>query len=146
MKKLLFLNLVLGSFFCAHTQQLSANKVPSAVMEGFKKAHPNVSATWEWEDANFEANFREGNKSMSCVLDKQGTIIETETMIGLSELPPKARTYMEKNYKGKKLKEIAKIEKAGGQINYEVVMTGKELLFDAAGNFKQVEKEKKEKD
>ena len=146
MKRFLLLNLALGCLLSAYTQQISVNKVPSVVMEGFKKVHPRVSATWEWEDANYEANFREGNKSMSCVLDKQGTIIETETMIGLSELPPKARMYLAKNYKGKKVKEVSKIEKAGGQINYEVVMTGKELLFDAAGNFMRVEKEKKEKD
>jgi hypothetical protein len=146
MKKVIFLNLALGCLLGAYAQPINSGKVPSIVMQGFKKVHPNVSATWEWEDANYEANFREGNKSMSCVLDKQGTIIETETMIGLSELPPKARTYVEKNYKGKKVKEVSKIEKAGGQINYEVVMMGRELLFDAAGNFIQVEKEKREKD
>ena len=148
MKKLLFLFAVSIVSVTCFSQKLSAAKVPQAVKDGLKKAHPAAAATWEMEDANYEANFKESGKTMSCVIDKRGTILETETETSLSGLPQTARTYIDAHYKGKRTKEIAKIEKAGGQSSYEVVFSnGKEVLFDANGNFKEVEKkEKREKD
>lgn len=136
------------SFFSVQSfsQKLSSTKVPKAVKEGFKKAHPNSTATWEWEDANYEANFKENGKTMSAVIDKHGTILETETVVTLQELPQTAKVYVEKHYKGKKLKEIAKIDKAGGEVNYEVNVNGKDVLFDASGNPMEKPKKKKEKD
>jgi hypothetical protein len=128
------------------SQNLNPAHVPAAVKEGLRKAHPNVSVSWEMEEHNYEANFNQNGKQLSCVLDTHGVILETETMISLPELPRQAREYLDQHYKNKKLKEISKIEKAGGQRNYEVVIAGKELLFDSSGNFKEVEEEKNEKD
>ena len=137
------------AFACSVTgfsQNLKAANVPPAVKEGLKKTHTNVSVSWEMEESNYEANFKQNGKQLSCILDSHGQILETETIISLSELPEKARKYLDQHYKGKKWNEIAKIEKAGGETNYEVVMAGKEVLFDGSGNFKEEEKEEKEKD
>ncbi len=112
------------SSLAAFSQKLHADKVPAAVKEGLKKSHPRAVATWEWEDANYEANFKEDGKAMSCILNKQGTILETETAISLSDLPATAKTYIDQHYKGKKIKEVAKIVKANGETAYEAEING----------------------
>lgn len=144
MKKLLFAVIVLTSSFCCFSQKLQASKVPAVVKEAFKKAHPSATATWEWEDAAYEANFKEAGKTMSCVIDKQGTILETESAIQASELPSGAKTYVDQQFKGRKPKEIARIDKRGGEVEYEVNMGGKDVLFDSKGGRIQKAKEKKD--
>lgn len=118
----------------AFSQKLGAAKVPAAVKEGFKKLHPHAVASWEREAGNYEASFKEEGKSMSCVIDKQGHILETESAIPASELPAAAKAYVNKNYKGKAWKETAKIVKSNGEVNYEINVAGKDVLFDANGN------------
>lgn len=126
-----------------YSQKINASKVPQATKNAFKKAHPNSTASWEREDANYEANFTENGKSMSCVIDKQGTILETEAPITEAELPVIAKTYVNEHYKGKKWKEVAKIVKANGEVNYEVNAGGTDVLFDAHGHHLE-KKEKKD--
>lgn len=133
MKKILTAFLLVFAFGYGHSQKLNANKVPQTVKNGFKKAHPNTTVSWEWEDANYEANFTEGGKAMSCVIDGKGTILETESPITEAELPAVAKTYVNEHYKGKRWKEIAKIIKANGEVNYEVNV-GMDVLFDAKGH------------
>jgi hypothetical protein len=142
MKKIIFLSFALAFSLVSFSQKLNESKVPQAVKAGFKKSHPNASPSWEMEDKNYEANFTDGGKTVSCILDKQGTILETETVLTVSDLPQPARTYLDQHYKGAKPKEVAKIQKSNGEVIYEVVLKSKELLFDATGNFNKVEKEK----
>lgn len=123
--------LLLGGM--TQAQKLVSKKVPATVKNAFVNAHPGATASWEREDGNYEANFKEGGKIISCVISKEGTILETETPIEESQLPVTAKTYMNQHYKGKKWKETAKIVKANGEVNYEV-NTGKDILFDAHGN------------
>jgi hypothetical protein len=140
--KIIFATIIsMLAFIHGYSQKLDARKVPQSVKDAFKKAHPNSAATWEWEDANYEANFKEAGKTMSCVVDKKGTILETESAIAASDLPGAATTYMHQHYKGKKWKEVAKIVKANGEVNYEVNV-GTDVLFDANGKHL----EKKEND
>jgi hypothetical protein len=136
MKKAMIITILAISVFTAQAQKLTTDKVPLPVKNGLTKAHPGATATWEWEDANFEANFKENGKSVSCVLDKTGTILETETEIAQSELPKTANTYISDHFNGKKIKEIASIRKANGEVNYEVAVSGKELIFDQSGKLK----------
>ncbi|MBO9682238.1 MAG: PepSY-like domain-containing protein [Flavisolibacter sp.] len=144
MKKNLAVILIMFISFCGYAQKLDVKKVPKAVKDAFKQAHPNSIATWEWEDANYEANFEEGGKTMSCVINRHGTILETESSITASDLPANVKAYMNQHYKGKKWKEVAKIVKANGDVNYEVNV-GTDVLFDANG--KHIEKkEEKGKD
>ena len=145
MKKALAVFVIMLICASGYTQKLDAKNVPQAAKNGFKKAHPNATATWEREDANYEANFTEGSKRMSCVIDKQGTILETESPITEAELPAAAKTYVNEHYKGKKWKEVAKIVMANGEVNYEVNAGGTDVLFDANGHHLE-KKEKSEKD
>jgi hypothetical protein len=146
MKKILFAAVIIAGSFTAFSQNLASTNVPQPVKSAFAKAHPNAKAKWELEDAAYEATFSEGGKSMSTVISKQGTILETESAIAFNELPAGAKNYVNEHYKGKKIKEVAKIVKANGDVNYEVNVQGKDVLFDSNGNFIEKPKEQKEKD
>ncbi len=82
---------------------------------------------------------------MPCIINKQGTILETETAIALSDLPATAKTYINQHYKGKKTKEVAKIVKTNGEIAYQAEINGSDVLFDANGNFIEKKRKKKRK-
>jgi hypothetical protein len=132
--------------FCVSTtlfsQKISTHNVPASVKEALKKTHPKATAKWEWEHKAYEANFKEAGREMSCIITSEGVLQETEMEMKLSELPRALQDYLAKNYRGKKISEISKFVRAHGSINYEVVMDGKELQFDANGNFTEQEEEK----
>jgi hypothetical protein len=136
MKKLFTVMLVMGAItLSAQSQKLNESQVPSAVKTAFEKKYPSVKASWDKEDANYEANFKQGGKAMSAVIDKNGTIVETETDIPITELPRSVQDYMKKNYPGTKVEEAAKIVKANGDVNYEAEVHHKDVIFDANGKF-----------
>ena len=116
-------------------QKLNESQVPVAVKTAFQKQYPSVKATWDKEDANYEANFKQDGKAMSAVIDKNGTIVETETDIPVTDLPAAIQDYMKKNYRGIKIEEAARIEKANGDVNYEAEVHHKDIIFDANGKF-----------
>jgi Putative beta-lactamase-inhibitor-like, PepSY-like len=118
----------------ASAQKLKESQVPAAVISTFQKEYPNINATWDKENAAYEANFKKDGKEMSVIIDETGGIIETETMIAVSDLPAPIFDYMNKHYKGVKVKEAAKIVKANGDINYEAEIKKKDIVFDAKGN------------
>ena len=62
-----------------------------------------------------------------------GTIVETETDIPITELPAN----MDHHYNDATIKEASKIEKANGDLNFEVLIKGKDIMFDANGQFIQ---------
>lgn len=144
MKKIVLIALLFCGVQSLFAQKLTANKVPQAAKDGFKKTHPTATATWEREDNNYEANFTENGKRMSCVVDKQGMILETESPLIIAELPAAAKTYVNQHYKGKKPKEVAKIVKASGETEYEVNYGNGDVLFNANGS--RIEKGKKKED
>ena len=71
---------------------------------------------------------------MSAVIDKNGTIVETETDIPVTDLP-NSQDYIKKNYPGTKIEEAARIVKANGEVNYEAEVHHKDVIFDANGKF-----------
>ena len=136
MTKLLIMVISIGlGSFTALAQKINADKVPAAVKASVSKAHSGVSATWEKERGNYEANFKEGDKVMSCVIDKSGTILETETDVPISGLPQTVQSYVKDHYKGARIKEASKIIKSNGEEYYEADVNGKDVLFDKNGKF-----------
>ena len=119
----------------AHGQKLNESQVPAAVKAAFQKQHPSAKASWDKEDANYEANFKQDGKAMSAVIDEHGTILETETDIKVTDLPKATQDYMKKNYPGVKIEEAARVIKANGDINYEAEVRHKDVIFDADGKF-----------
>lgn len=119
----------------AFAQKKASAKIPQEVISAFTAAHPKVKAKWEKEKENYEANFTESGKKMSCVLDAKGVILETEMEIGITDLPAMARDYVKKNHKGGTIKEAVKIVTSTGETTYEAQVDKKDLIFDTNGNF-----------
>lgn len=136
MKRSLMLVIIASSFaFVACGQKLDAAKVPAAVKAGFAKAYPGAIAKWEKENGNYEVNFKKDGNDMSMLIQPNGSIVETETDIKISDLPAIVLTYVKEHYAGKTIKEAAKLVKADGSVNYEAEVNGKDVIFDANGKF-----------
>jgi len=116
-------------------QKLKESQVPAAAKAAFEKKYPGLKGSWEKEGTNYEVNFKQGASPMSAVIDNNGTIVETETSIHVSDLPKAVRDYMKKHYAGTKIKEAAKIVKSNGDVNYEAEVNHKDVIFDANGKF-----------
>ena len=121
--------------FSACAQKLDASKVPAAVKASFAKQYPGVIAKWEKEDGKYEAGFKKDGNSMSALFEANGTMTESEMDIKVTDLPATVLAYVKEHYKGKTIKEGAKITKADGTVNYEAEVDGKDVIFDAAGKF-----------
>ena len=138
MKKIMIMAVLAVSVaFSACAQKLDASKVPAAVKASFAKQYPGVTAKWEKEDAKYEAGFKKDGNSMSALFEVNGTMTESEVDIKVADLPATVLAYVKEHYKGKNIKEGAKITKADGTVNYEAEVDGKDVIFDAAGKFLQ---------
>jgi hypothetical protein len=115
--------------------------VPNAVKMAFSKEYANERGIWEKEKNQYEVNFKQNGNSMSALYDVNGTKIETETDIKSSGLPASAVTYISTHYKGRKIKEVSMITKAGGEVNYEAEVNGRDLIFDKDGKFLRTTKD-----
>jgi hypothetical protein len=136
MKKILIVSAVVYIFcICGYGQKIKDSEVPAAVKTSFTKIYPGVTAKWEKEKGNYEAEFKKDAKSMSATFEPSGTMLESETAIKESEFPAAAINYLKTNYKGKHIKEFAKITGSDGGVTYEAEVEGKDVIFDSAGKF-----------
>jgi hypothetical protein len=141
MKKLLLIAVGTLCVTFMHAQKLKENQVPQIVRNSFQKQYPKTKASWEKEKEGYEASFKQGTTDMSVIINKNGTIIETETDIQVSALPAGILAYIKEHYKGEKVKEAARIVNEKGVVTYEAELKGKDLLFDTNGKFlKEVKK------
>lgn len=136
MKKSFFAILMIAFIsFSACAQKIKESAVPSVVKSTFVKHYPGITPKWEKEKNNFEAGFKNQGVSTSVLIDTKGGLLETEVDIKVEELPAAAMSYLKEHYKGQKIKEAAKITKADGTVNFEAEVSGKDVMFDAAGKF-----------
>lgn len=121
-------------------KQASKLVVPAAVKAKIKELYPTVKELdWSMENGNYEAEIEQkGSADMSVLLDPQGTVLETETDIKVSELPAAVRTYVAQKLGNQSIKEAAKIVKADKTVEYEAEVGKKDYLFDANGNFLKI--------
>jgi hypothetical protein len=99
----------------AFGQPLPADKVPANVREAFRTKFPGVSKV-EWKlksDKNYEAEFRLKDAEVAAKFDDKGKWLETETTIEPSALPKEVVATITKEYKGYKIIETQKVERAG---------------------------------
>ena len=141
MKKIItFTACITAITFAASAQKIDDGKVPSAVKTSFAKQYPGVATKWEKENGKYEASFKKDGNTMSALFEKNGTMTESETDIKVSALPAAVLAYVKANYKGKTIKEGAKIIKADGTVMYEAEVAGKDVIFDSNGKFLKVMK------
>ncbi len=136
MKKLLMSAMaVTVIMLSACAQKIDESKVPAAVKTSFATKYPATTAKWEKEGAKFEAGFKQNGNTMSALFEANGTMTESEMDIKVGELPAAVISYVKEHYKGKTIKEAAKITKADGSMVYEAEVNGKDLIFDTKGNY-----------
>ena len=135
MKKIMFLSLItLVSCFSAFAEK----KPPQAVLNSFNQKFTGITdVDWSLEkNGEWEAEFDAADgKETSANFSLDGTWLETETEIAITDLPSAVRDAVTKMRPGKKIKEAARILDASGQITYEVEVSGKDLIFNAEGDF-----------
>lgn len=136
MKKAIISTVVLALLvLTACSQNAKKTNVPAIVQTSFTTHFAGAKAEWEEEDSNYEAEFEKDGKEMSAVFDKTGALLETETEIPADQLPAAALAYIKQHHADAKVKEAAKITDAKGVVTYEAEVKGKDLIFDASGNF-----------
>ena len=117
--------------------------VPSVVMEANMQKYPESKkyhVTWEKENGNYEANWGgKDGEANSVQYTPAGVFIEIVRAISVSELPVNITTYVKQHYSNAKINEAGKVTDAAGKTSYEVEIQGKDVLFDANGNFIKAE-------
>ena len=142
MKKKLLSTFVIFLFtITVYSQKLDDRQVPAATIMAFQKSYPGIKGQWEKENGNYELSFMNGGQNMSAVIDAKGSILETETDIAINDLPVSIALYVKEHYKGKKIKNAARIVKANGEIVYEAEVKKMDVLFDPNGKFLREEKD-----
>jgi hypothetical protein len=125
----------------ASAQNIKSAAVPAAAKAALLKKYPDaLTASWEKEKGNFEANW--GGKSgedMSVTFTPQGIFVEQVAAIAPANLPSKVKAYVNAKFKGARIKEAGKVTDAKGVMMYEAEVKGKDLVFDANGNFLKVD-------
>jgi len=115
---------------------------PSAAARAFAKDFPASSkAIWEKEGTAFEVNFYQKEIKISAEYTEKGELLETEVLIKNSDLPASVREYISKQHPGSSIKRAEKLTLPDKQINYEVKVGQKELVFDEGGKFLKEEKD-----
>lgn len=117
-------------------QKLLEADVPTPVKTAFQKNFPQAEVEmWEKEGVNYEVEFKMNKSMQSVLLDAQGSIIETEIEIEISQLPNGVLDYIKVNYKRQSVREAAKVTDTKGTVTYEAEIKGMDLLFDSNGKF-----------
>ena len=131
--------LALAIVFNLHAQDKA--KTTDAAKAAFAKDFQNVTnVKWDKEDGNYEVDFVQAGKKMSALYDAKGILKETELAVTTAELPAAIMPYFKEHYKNVAIKETGKITKPSGEVNFELGVKGKDILFDANGKFLKVEK------
>jgi len=160
MKKLVLLALLALLITGLHAQEKKETNnpekkvaVPELVKKSFAKEFPAaVKAEWGIEKpGEYEVEFTSNKAEMSALFDETGALLEIETEIEKSELPPAITEALSKDFTGYKFDEFEKND-SKGTITYEMEAKKDkekfELVFDTNGTLlkKVNEKESKEND
>jgi hypothetical protein len=116
----------------AFGQALPADKVPANVRNTFRSKFSEVSKV-EWKlksDKYYEAEFKLKDVEVAAKFDPKGKWLETESAIEQSDLPKDVLAAISKDYKGFKIIETQKVERAGKKpILFEIHLEdAKEIL------------------
>ena len=130
------------AIFAQEKNEINNNvKVPTAVRTALIKKYPEASkVTWEKEKGNYEANWG-GNdgEANSVQFTPSGNFIEIVRAIPVSQLPANTIAYVKEHYKVT-ITEAGKVTDAKGKTSYEAEVHGRDVIFDANGNFVKAEK------
>lgn len=118
-----------------------ANDIPKAIQDAFTKKFPTAkSVKWDKENANeYEASFLLNGIKNSANYNTQGSLVETESEIKVSDLPSAITSNIQKKYTNWKIVGAAKIEHLKNGIQFEADLQKgklkKEVFYTEAGVF-----------
>lgn len=143
MKKIILVLLTCLISLLSFTQKIHPTaQVPSKIQIAFKKMYPKaLIQKWNDESPIWEAKYVNGAEKGAISFNANAKVVETELVIQESQLPANRsiQKYVKRFYPQERIKGCEKITKANGMITYEIQVEGKELVFDAKGNFKEEE-------
>lgn len=121
------------------SQKITPDKVPAPVKQSFAKMFPTATGVkYEMEKKDYEINFMNKEVEMSANFDATGKWLETETGIKPTDIPNEVKASVIKNFAGFKISEVAKVEKPGTGLTYEMDLKknkeGYEVQFSAKGD------------
>jgi len=125
--------------FAASAQGLTASKVPAAVKTAFaKKFAAATDIEWGKENAKeYEAEFKLDGKSASANFLTDGSWVETEMQISITDMPPAVAAAIQKKHPGASILKLYKIDNNKGELTYEAeIKTGskkQEMIVKADG-------------
>ena len=118
--------------------------VPAVVKSAMMKKFPESKThhiTWEKENGNYEGNWGgKDGEANSVTYTPSGSFKEIVKAIPVSQLPKNAQSYIKANYKNAKFGDVGNVLDAMGKTSYEVEINGKDVIFDASGNYVKTEK------
>lgn len=116
-----------------------AINVPKAVSDAFAKKFPGATnIKWGKENAKeYEAEFTLNGKSASANFLTDGSWVETEMEISISEAPAPVTAAVQKKHPGASILKVYKIDNSKGELTYEAeIKTGnkkQEMILKADG-------------
>lgn len=98
--------------------------VPAAVTKAFNAKFPKATnVKWGKENAKeYEAEFKLNNNPVSVNFGMDGSWVETESVIPVSDLPTAVSSAISKKYPGSPIIMAEKTEQPGNKILYEVTL------------------------
>jgi len=139
-------------FVFAGEKKISKKELPDSARTAFGRAYPLakiLGASKEMEEGKtlYEIESTDGTTRRDVLCKADGTLVEIEETVALSDLPDHVKATIQKESSGKKISKIEKLIR-GQTVEYEIHMVrGKkkyELLLDSEGKVVRPEKEKQE--
>ncbi|HVT86887.1 MAG TPA: PepSY-like domain-containing protein [Chitinophagaceae bacterium] len=133
--------IVLITAIIAVSSAHSQIKVTDAAKKAFAAKFPNATnVKWGKENASeYEAEFKLNGQPVSANFKLDGSWVETESSIAVSDLPPAVTNAIKAKYPGTILNKAEKVEMPGGKTVYETVVKvngkKKEIEINPDGTF-----------
>jgi hypothetical protein len=117
----------LGLFAISLAANSQSLKVPEAVKNAFNSKFPTAThIKWGKENAKeYEAEFKLNGNAVSSNYKTDGSWVETESVIPVSQVPPAVITAVKQKYTGAVITKAEKTELPGDKIQYEVTFSWK---------------------
>jgi uncharacterized membrane protein YkoI len=112
MKKIIVLILACSLFsFMGYTQELTPDKVPTAVLQAFAKKYPAATEVkYELKNNNYEIAFRDKGVREFTKFNPTGKWLDTKAAIVESDLPKEVSASIAKNFAGFQILEVKTVE------------------------------------
>jgi hypothetical protein len=127
----------------AQDRPLRKTDLPKAVIDAFEKNYaavkePNFAEKIRDKKAFFQATYNDNGKKFQVLYAGDGTLIEKEEQVAMTDVPQAAIDAIKKDYPKADIRNADKVMKPdGGVIGYDVDITDGmdrwELLIDASG-------------